>query len=111
MKIDRKMLMKHTMHRTDDLDIDYEIDLLNRTMIMRVAFIDTLLIERFLSWVAVSEVNIVLESFGKLPLITNLKNFSIEMIVAGKSSYFIQLIDRGFEPLQTTLVMKLKEQV
>jgi uncharacterized protein YqcC (DUF446 family) len=111
MKINKKMTIKHMMHEAEDLPVEYEIDLINRTIVLNVPFIDTLQITSFLEWMAISDINEKLESLGKLPLIKNLNNYVIELVVAGKTSIIVQLIERGFEPPQTTLVMKLKEQV
>lgn len=109
MKIARKIIMKHMSHRTSDLDIAYEFDLLKRTFTMNVDQIDTLLIESFIRFAAVSSVNDELEKAGKLPLLNNLNGFAIEMIVADKARFSLRLIERDFEPRQPTLVMKLLE--
>jgi hypothetical protein len=100
--------MKHMMHSAGDLVIDYQIDLINRTMVMNVGWIDTSLIEDFLRFSAVSYINQQLGKVGKLPLITKLNGFAIELVVAERVRYEPELIERDFEPKQPTLVMKMK---
>lgn len=101
--------MKHMMHSARDLLIEYEIDLMQRTIVIDVDSIDTLLIESFLKSTAVSAVNRELEKFNKLPLVKNVNGFSVELVVAKKARFDLALIERDFEPREPTLVMKLKE--
>lgn len=84
--------MKHVMHSALDLPIDYEIDLINRTITMNVDWIDTSLIESFLRSVEIK----------------NLNGFAIALNVAGSVKFDLQLIERDFEPRESTLVMRLK---
>lgn len=109
MKTARKITIKHMSHGTCDLEIAYEVDLLKRTLTMQVDAIDTLLIESFLRFSAVNAFNEELEKVGKLPLLTNVNGFAIQMIVADKARFSLRLVERDFEPRQPTLVMRLLE--
>lgn len=78
-------------------------------MTLNVDWIDASLIECFLMSSAVNAVNRELESVGKLPLVTKLTGFAIELNVAGKAKFSLQLVERDFEPNEPTLVMRLLE--
>ena len=101
--------MKHFMHKTRDLLIAYEIDLIKRTMVLNVEWIDTLLLEDFLTYTAIRAINRKLEEVNKLPLATNIEGYTVELIVDSRVHFDLRLIERDFEPRQLTLVMKVKE--
>lgn len=109
MNIKNCIHMKHMMHKARDLPINYEINLIKRTLKMHVDWIDTTLIESFIKSSAVNAVNTELEQLGKLPLLTNVVGFAIELIVADKVRFSLRLVERDFEPFEPTLVMRLLE--
>jgi len=100
--------MKHMMHNTNDVRFAYEADLSLRTVTVRVATIDTGLIEWFLKFSLLHGVNDEMTKAGKAEF-ANLSSFQIELIVADKAKFSLKLVERDFEPLEPTLVMKLKE--
>lgn len=108
MKIARKILMKHTMQRARDLEISYEVDLVNRSVNMQVGWIDTALIEWFLKFSLLHMMNEEMTRIGQAEF-ANVSSFHIEMAVADKSRFSLQLVQQDFEPRETTLVMRLKE--
>jgi hypothetical protein len=108
MKIAHEIIMKHMMHNTNDVRFAYEADLILRTATVRVATIDTALIEWFLKFSLLHGVNDAMTNAGKAEF-ANLSSFQIELIVADKAKFSLTLVERDFEPRDPTLVMKLKE--
>ena len=90
--------MKQMMHKARDLPINYEINFIKRTLTMHVDWIDSSLIKSFIKSSAVNAVNREFENVGKLPSVTNINSFTIEMIVGGKARFDVQLVERDFEP-------------
>jgi len=107
MKVANKILMKHMMHNTRDIMVEFEADLISRKVIIHVDTIDTLIIERLLRFTMLSYVNEELERLGKLPLLSNMSRFSIELVVADKAQFSLRLVERDFEPREPTLAMSL----
>jgi len=109
MKEVARAYMKHFMHNTRDLLIAYEIDLIKRTIVLNVEWIDTALIEDYLRTVAINAINRKLEEVNKLPLATNLKGYTVEVIVDNKIHLDVRLVERDCEPREPTFVMRVKE--
>jgi len=107
MKVANKILMKHMMHNTSDVMVEFEADLISRAVTIRVDSIDTLILERLVRFTMLHYVNEELERVGKLPLLTNMNGFSIELVVASKVRFSLRLVERDFEPCEPTLAMKL----
>lgn len=108
MKMVHEIIMKHMMHNTNDVRFAYEADLILRAITVRVATIDTALIEWFLKFSLLHGVNDEMTKAGKAEF-ANLSSFQIELIVADKAKFSLKLVERDFEPRDSTLVMKLKE--
>lgn len=108
MKIARKITMKHTMQRARDLEISYEVDVVKRSVNMQVEWIDTALIEWFLKFSLLHGINEEMARLGKAEF-ANVSSFQIEMVVADKATFSLQLVQQDFEPHESTLVMKLLE--
>jgi Tfp pilus assembly ATPase PilU len=109
MKITARVYMKHMMHKARDLFIAYEIDLIKRAIVLNVNWIDTALIEDFITRGALHAINRQLEEIGKLPLATNIDGYTIELIVEGKVHLDVRLVESDYEPKEPTLVMRVKE--
>jgi hypothetical protein len=109
MKEVARAYMKHMMHNTRDLLIAYEIDLIKRTIVLNIEWIDSLLIHDFLTYTAIRAINRKLVEVNKLPLASNIAGYTVELIVDGKVHFDLRLIERDFEPRQPTLVMRVKE--
>lgn len=107
MLINRKIAMKHMFHKAKDLCVEFEADLISRKIVLSVDWIDTLLIESFITFSALQIVNDELEKVNKLPLLTSLENFKIVLLVAGSAGFSLHHTQRDFEPRESTLVMKL----
>lgn len=107
MKVAKKILMKHMMHNAKDVMVEFEADLISRAVTIRVDSIDTLIIERVIRFTMLSYVNEELDRVGKLPLLTNMTGFSIELVVANKVRFNLRLVERDFEPREPTLAMSL----
>lgn len=99
--------MKHMMHNAKDVMVEYEANLISRAVTIRVDTIDTLILERFISLCILDYINAELERIGKLPLLTNMSGFSIELVVANKVRFNLRLVERDFEPREPTLAMSL----
>ena len=97
------------MHNARDLPICYEVDLIKRSILINVEWIDTDLIKHFLRFSAVEAINRELEIAGKLPLISNVNGFVIKLVVAEKAQFKLKIVERDFEPRELTLVMKIKD--
>jgi hypothetical protein len=95
------------MHNANDVMVEFEADLISRAVTIRVDSIDTLILERLLRFTMLSYVKEELESIGKLPLLTNMSRFSIELVVASKVRFNLRLVERDFEPREPTLAMSL----
>jgi hypothetical protein len=108
MKIAHEIIMKHSMHRAQDVQFAYEADLSLRTVTVRVDTIDTGLIEWFLKFSLLHGVNDEMTKVGKAEF-ANLNSFQIELIVADKAKFNLKLVERDFEPREPTLVMILKD--
>jgi hypothetical protein len=110
MKIAREIIMKHMMHRAHDVTFAYEVDLSLRTVTVRVATIDTALIEWFLKFSLLHCINDEMQNqHAGHAEFANLSSFSIEIVVADKARFSLRLVERDCEPLEPTLVMRLKE--
>jgi len=108
MKTVNEIIMKHTMHNTNDVRFAYEADLSLRTVIVRVSTIDTALIDWYLRFSLLHGINDEMTKAGKAEF-ADLSNFKIELIVADKAKFSLKLVERDFEPRDPTLVMTLKE--
>ena len=95
------------MHSAKDLPITYEFDPINLKIKIESAWIDTLLLQRFLHML-IKEHNDELVKTDKSEVIVDLSNFEITLTVANKVVYELQLIERAFEPKEPTLVMRIK---
>lgn len=107
MRIANKILMKHMMHNARDVMVEYEVGLISRKVTIQVDTIDTLILERLISNTLLHYINEELERIGKLPLLTNMNGFSIELVVANKVRFNLRLVERDFEPREPTLAMSL----
>jgi hypothetical protein len=109
MKIKANVYMKYMMHNAGNLDVAYEIDMIKRTILIDVKWIDAELNSDFLKVYALHAINRKLEEMNKLPLATNIACYSVELILDGKINLDVQLVDRDFSPKEPTLVSKIKE--
>ena len=99
--------MKHMFHKAKDLCVEFNADLISRKIVMSLDWIDTSLIESFITFSALHIVNDELEKVNKLPLLTSLGGFNIELLVARSARFRLNYVSRDFEPTESTLVMKL----
>ena len=106
----RKILtMKHQAHSAKDLDIDYEFDLIKRTIKLEVEWIDSLLLTWWLQIHLLSEMNAKLEGIGKMQLLKHLRGFKIKLTVAQKIRFDLTLVEHDYDAQKATLVMKLQD--
>jgi hypothetical protein len=105
MKFKNEILMKHSGHRARDLYIGYEADIATRQILLKVKWIDTGLLEWFLSFGLPHEINSQLDNRDKK--LEKLDSFDIELIVAEQARFSIRRIEREYEPHEPTLVMRL----
>lgn len=103
-----KILMKHTMHQAPDLPIVCEVDLTRRTAKLHVEWADMGLIEWFLKSSLLPLINSDLEAGGIGAKFDSVAAFQIELVLAGKATFDLRLLERDFEPRQSTLVMHFK---
>ena len=99
------------MHTAKDLLIAYEVDLIKHEVRMEVEWIDTQLIQRFLSSTFLEEINLELTRTNMLPPLENLTSFSIELEMIQeqiKTTFEVELAQRDFEPKESSLVIMLK---
>ena len=101
--------LKHFMHHARDLPIRYETDLIQRRIAIQVDWIDTLLLQRFLTDHLLEEINQQLTKANKLPLLESLTGFDIALLVGKNGRFELRLMERDFEPREATLIIKPKE--
>ncbi len=101
--------LKHFLHHARDLPIRYETDLIQRRIAIQVNWIDTLLLQRFLTDHLLEDINQQLTKVNKLPLLESLTGFEIELLVGQDSRFELKLMERDFEPREATLIIKPKE--
>lgn len=102
------IVIKHFMHSAKDLPITYEFDAINQSIRIEIPWIDTLLLQRFLQNL-IREYDDELARVGQGTETKDLRDFTITLNVAHEAVYEVQLIERAFEPKETTLVLRVKE--
>ena len=107
MLINRKIVMKHMFHRAKDLCVEFEADLISRKIVMSLDWIDTSLIESFITFSALNVVNDELEKVNKLPLLCNLDSFNIELLLAGSARFSVSYMRSEADKRENTIVMHL----
>jgi predicted protein tyrosine phosphatase len=112
MILNGRMGFKHMMHNTNDLCVDYEIDLIAKIMLLKVDAIDTLSMQD-LENDFVGIINRYLDEIGTKQQVKNLDKFNITLVLEGKKTtakFNLRIVKRDFEPALPTLVMKLIEE-
>src|SRR5438309_8958549 len=94
------MIMKHSMHSAQDQLFEYEVDPIKRTLDIKVDEIDTSLLEWFLT---VTVVDVINGRINKEPKLASLKGYRIEMVVAAKARFGIQIREHDYDPMQRTI--------
>lgn len=101
--------MKHVMHGARDLDFHLEADFITRKVLVGIDWIDTALLESFICVHAVQLLNDELEKVNKLPLLSSLDTFNIELHVASSARFSVQYVKSEVDARNNTLVMGLLE--
>jgi hypothetical protein len=106
MRFKRAVTIKHSMHRTRDLTIDYEVDLMTSEIWINVEAIDSLLLQAFLERTLPSNIQEYFQALGTKQTFKTIDDFNIVLKI-DDVSFDLKLIKRDFEPTDPTLVFKL----
>lgn len=110
MKFNRSTYMKHMFHNAADLPIDYEVDLLAKTVWIKTSFIDTALLQSFIDRVLLQSINDYLETLGTKQKVLSITQFSLTLQIEDSTKFAlfsIKLVKRDFQPEEPTIVLKL----
>lgn len=104
-----QILMKHTLHGAQDLMIAYTADMVLQELELHVEWVDSGLVEWALKFGLLSEINRELETMHSTCRVESLSHFKVVLTVANKARFTLHLVERDFEPRQTTLVLLYQE--